>query len=90
MDETLKTPPSAHQVMNHTPPTEAQSFVKYVHRSLDEEEDFHFLRFEFLQRLNLTGFNVKLARFKSRIQKQDQCSDEELDELQLLLRNYGK
>ena len=41
---------------------EAQNLVSYVNRSLDEEEDFHFLRFEFLQRLNLTQLEVKLVR----------------------------
>jgi hypothetical protein len=63
--------------------------VQYVHRSLDEEENFHFLRFEFLQRLNLTHFHVKLARIKSRVQKQGQCSEDELETLQDLLKDYG-
>ncbi|KAH6850967.1 hypothetical protein B0I37DRAFT_372886 [Chaetomium sp. MPI-CAGE-AT-0009] len=69
--------------------SEAQNFVQYVNRSLDEEESFHFLRFEFLQRLNLTHFHVKLARIKSRIQKQGQCSEDELDTLQGLLKDYA-
>lgn len=69
--------------------SEAQNFVQYVHRSLDEEESFHFLRFEFLQRLNLTHFHVKLARTKSRIQKQGHCAGDELETLQDLLKDYG-
>jgi len=69
--------------------SDAQNFIQYVHRSLDEEESFHFLRFEFLQRLNLTSFHVRLARLKSKIQKQGQCSEEEFQELQTLLQNYG-
>jgi hypothetical protein len=68
---------------------EAQNFVQYVHRSLDEEENFHFLRFEFLQRLNLSHFYAKLARMKSQIQKQGHCSADEFERLQHLLRDYG-
>ena len=69
--------------------SEAQSFVSYVHRSLDEEESFHFMRFEFLQRLNLSHFHVKLARIKSRVQKKGECSEDELETLQVLLKDYG-
>jgi hypothetical protein len=63
--------------------------VQYVHRSLDEEENFHFLRFEFLQRLNLSHLHVRLARMKSQIQRQGHCSAEEFATLQPLLRDYG-
>jgi hypothetical protein len=70
--------------------SEAEKFVQYVHRSLDEEEDFHFLRFEFLQRLNLSHFYVKLACMKSQIQRQGQCSEDAFETLQHLLRGYGK
>lgn len=70
--------------------SDAKLFIQYVNRSLDEEEKFHFLRFEFLQRLNLVHLQVKLARFKSQVQKQGQCTEIEFDALQHLLRNYGK
>ncbi len=38
-----------------------QSYVKYVDESIDVERDFHFLRFEFLQRLNLLAAMALIA-----------------------------
>ncbi|KAK0704019.1 hypothetical protein B0T26DRAFT_658545 [Lasiosphaeria miniovina] len=66
-----------------------ENFVKYVNRSLDEEEDFHFLRFEFLQRLNLTQFQARLVRLKSRIQKEGKASRRELKMLQSTMSAYA-
>ncbi|KAH6892459.1 hypothetical protein B0T10DRAFT_528235 [Thelonectria olida] len=45
-------------------PTGWTNVVNYANRSLEEEEEFHFLRFEFLQRLNLT--NCKSTLFGPR------------------------
>lgn len=59
-----------------------ENFVQYVNRSLDEEEDFHFLRFEFLQRLNLAQLEVKLVRMKSQFHKSGKASPIELENLQ--------
>ncbi|KAK4450313.1 hypothetical protein QBC34DRAFT_461777 [Podospora aff. communis PSN243] len=76
--------------------SDSENFIRYVNRSLDEEEDFHFLRFEFLQRLNLAQLQVKLVRMKSEFQKRGKASPEELETLQTTLeayataiRNYG-
>ncbi|KAM0330548.1 hypothetical protein ACHAQA_003495 [Verticillium albo-atrum] len=69
--------------------TDARNFIEYVNRSLREEEEFHFLRFEYLQRLNLTHFHVTLARLKSKFKKQGTCSPEEHQLLQKLLRDYA-
>ncbi|KAM0273859.1 hypothetical protein ACHAQH_008191 [Verticillium albo-atrum] len=68
---------------------EARKYIEYVGRSLREEEDFHFLRFESLQRLNLTNFHVTLARLKSKLQKQGSCSQDEAQLLRKLLRDYA-
>ncbi|KAF1959853.1 hypothetical protein CC80DRAFT_439979 [Byssothecium circinans] len=68
---------------------DSENFVRYVNRSLNEEEDFHFLRFEFLQRMNLAQLQVKLVRIKSHIQKEGKAPAEELEKLQLTLREYA-
>ncbi|KAK4181998.1 hypothetical protein QBC35DRAFT_551299 [Podospora australis] len=65
-----------------------ESFVKYVNRSLDEEEDFHFPRFEFLQRLNITQLEVKLVRMKSQIQKQGKASPQSWKTFMTAIRDY--
>lgn len=70
--------------------SDSENFVQYVNRSLDEEEDFHFLRFEFLQRLNLTQLQVKLVRMKSQFQQSGKASPAELETLQTTLAAYGK
>jgi len=70
--------------------SDGENFVQYVNRSLDEEEDFHFLRFEFLQRLNIAQFEVKLVRMKSQFQKSGKASPAELDTLQTTLAAYGQ
>ena len=70
--------------------SDSENFIRYVNRSLDEEEDFHFLRFEFLQRLNLAQLQVKLVRTKSQLQKSGKVSATELETLQTTLAAYGK
>lgn len=51
---------------------DGRNLIAYVKRSLQEEEVFHFLRFEFLQRLDITQIQVKLAGIKSRIQRKEE------------------
>lgn len=68
---------------------EDRAYVEYVKRSLNEEEEFHFQRFEFLQRLNLAQLQVKLVRLKSKIQASKCASEEDLVTLQETLHNYG-
>ena len=70
--------------------SDTENLVRYVNRSLDEEEDFHFLRFEFLQRLNLAQLQVKLVRMKSQFQKTGKTSPAELETLQTTLAAYGE
>jgi hypothetical protein len=66
-----------------------QNLHKYVKRSLEDEEEFHFLRFEYLQRLNITQLEVKLARIKSRVQKEGRVSARECNVVRKTLRDYG-
>ncbi|RSL52514.1 hypothetical protein CEP54_010854 [Fusarium duplospermum] len=66
-----------------------KSLVAYVNRSLQDEEDFHFLRFEFLQRLNITQLQVKLAKLKSKVQSEGQISKRERKLLQKKLQQYA-
>lgn len=68
---------------------EDRAYVEYVKRSLNEEEEFHFQRFEFLQRLNLAQLQAKLVRLKSLIQASNCVSEEDLVTLQETLHNYG-
>ncbi|KAM6527657.1 hypothetical protein FALCPG4_008708 [Fusarium falciforme] len=64
------------------------NFVAYVNRSLEDEEQFHFLRFEFLQRLNITRLGVNLVRLKSDIQRQGYATSDQSDRLTTTLRDY--
>ena len=70
--------------------TDWANFVNYANRSLEEEEAFHFLRFEFLQRLNLMKLQVDLVRTKNRFQQDGQASEGDLETLQRQLRDYGE
>ncbi|KAK0743525.1 hypothetical protein B0T18DRAFT_415393 [Schizothecium vesticola] len=70
------------------PPNDDENIVLYVQRSLEEEEEFHFLRHEFLQRVNITNLGVKLVRLKSRIQKNQKAGEEDLETLQKYLEDY--
>ncbi|KAG2026289.1 hypothetical protein GB937_001797 [Aspergillus fischeri] len=67
---------------------EVVDLVEYINRSLDEEEEFHLLRFEFLQRLNIVRLELDLVRLKGRFQHNKRASIEDLDTLQSKLRDY--
>lgn len=71
-------------------PDHHKRLVQYVLESLNMEEDFHFLRFEFLQRLNIVNLEIDLARMKSRFYDGKEASTEELEELDEKLQRYGK
>lgn len=66
------------------------SLYSYVKRSVDEEEDFHFLGFEALHRINLANFEVELARMKSKFYKDKTISDDDLATLKSKLKEYSK
>jgi hypothetical protein len=71
-------------------PDHGQSLVQYVNRSLEVEENFHFLRFEFLHRLNIVDLEVKLARMKSHTRRTGTANPTQLLQLDQTLRSYGK
>ncbi|RSL91398.1 hypothetical protein CEP51_000305 [Fusarium floridanum] len=85
---------SSHQAskMNETAFIEdddPSGLVSYVNRSLEDEEQFHFLRFEFLQRLNITRLGVNLVRLKSDIQRQSHATSDQSESLTTMLRDYA-
>ncbi|KAL1859647.1 hypothetical protein Daus18300_009512 [Diaporthe australafricana] len=69
--------------------TDIKKLVGYVNESVDTEEDFHFLRFEALQRLNIVNLEVDLARMKSQFMSQQCGSARELEDLRLKLEQYA-
>jgi len=71
------------------PESDERNFVTYVNRSLEDEEEFHFLRLEFLQRLNIVNHQVKLVRLKSDFQRNGRASQTQLDSLSVTMREYG-
>ncbi|KAI0885794.1 uncharacterized protein GGS22DRAFT_199966 [Annulohypoxylon maeteangense] len=71
------------------PSLDGRDLVAYVLQSLEEEEEFHFLRFEFLQRLNITQLQVKLARLRKCIEKEYCVSSSNRELLEKTLRDYA-
>lgn len=67
-----------------------QDIVSYVIKSIEREDEFGFLQLEFLQRLNIADYEVKLVRMKSRIQDHNRASATELEELSVMLRDYSR
>jgi len=67
---------------------EEKNLVPYVNKSLAKEEDFHLLRFEFLQRLNMVHLELDLVRMRNKFKKT--ASDGDLKNLQDRLRDYGE
>ncbi|KAI7782629.1 uncharacterized protein LA080_013117 [Diaporthe eres] len=66
-----------------------RNLVRYTSDSVDKDEDFHFLRFEFLQRLNIVKLEYELTQIKSRLYRLDYItSAEELDKLRTRLHDY--
>jgi len=75
--------------LSDEPESDERNFVTYVNRSLEDEEEFHFLRLEFLQRLNIVNHQVKLVRLKSDFQRDGRASQTQLDSLSVTMREYG-
>jgi len=70
--------------------SDEQNLIHYVNESLRDEEEFHFLRFEFLQRLNIIHLQIDLARMKSKIQQAKKATTNELIDLKTTMRDYTK
>lgn len=64
-----------------------RKLVEYVKESLDSEEDFHFLRFEGLQRLNISRFEAELAHTKSQMKRGETV---DLVDLSRTLHDYSE
>jgi VIT1/CCC1 family predicted Fe2+/Mn2+ transporter len=67
-----------------------KDLIKYINRSLEEEEDFQFLRFESLQRTNIVALQIELVRFKKQIRKDNDISKDDLKILKETLKDYGE
>ncbi|KAI0838799.1 hypothetical protein F5Y06DRAFT_296411 [Hypoxylon sp. FL0890] len=67
---------------------DGHDLIAYVQRSLEEGEEFQFLGFELLHRLNITQIQVKLARLKSSIEKERDVSSSNGELLEKTLRDY--
>ena len=70
-------------------PDDNTDLLKYVARSIEEEEEFHFLRFEKLQRINIVAQQVGLFQLKLRVENAQNASADDLKDLKNTLRDYG-
>ncbi|KAL3478434.1 hypothetical protein BJX99DRAFT_256555 [Aspergillus californicus] len=75
--------------MEPEPQCETDDLIEYVNRSLHEEEDFHFMRFEFLQRLNIVQMELGLIQLRSRFQSPGKASVADLNALKSSLEDYA-
>ena len=73
-----------------------QDLLKYIGRSLEDEEEFHFLRFESLQRTNIAAQQVELLGLKMKFQDAQNSqhpqdvTENDLKNLKTVLKDYGK
>lgn len=68
----------------------AKNLLSYCSKSVQVEEDFHFLRFEFLQRVNLVNLENDLVQIKSRMFGPEYMTNpQELHDLRNTLQQYG-
>lgn len=67
---------------------ESGELFNYIQRSIDDEETFHFLGFEFLQRLNIVQIQNDLIAARNEIFG-SKCNDKK-ENLKVLLNDYGK
>lgn len=71
-----------------TPSIENEGLLEYVRRSVQDDEDFHFMRFESLQRTNLVALQVKLVCLKDTLRKEKDISNSDLELLRSTLEQY--
>jgi hypothetical protein len=95
-DQSVEIPASAATSASFTKPItpitsilENDGLLQYVARSIDEDEDFYFLRFESLQRTNIAALQLKLVRIKDSLRSQTDVSDTDLETLRLTLEQYS-
>lgn len=66
-----------------------EKLAAYTLDSVDTEEEFHFIRFESLQRLNIAYLEIILTRMKSKLLRGSGTS-QDLEQLRLKLQQYSK
>jgi hypothetical protein len=66
-----------------------EDIIGYVTESLHREDEFSFLRLEFLQRINIVNHEITLVRMKSELQAPAQASPTQLERLAVALRDYS-
>lgn len=64
--------------------------AQYVnpYESINEEEDFHFIRFESLQRFNLANLEFDLAQLKCQLLGQQKGTAQSVEALRIKLEQY--
>lgn len=65
-----------------------EQLYAYTYESCKEEETFHFLGFEFLQRMNIVQLQNELAELKTHVHSG--TYDHDVHNLQATLRNYRR
>ncbi|KAH8634271.1 hypothetical protein IG631_09671 [Alternaria alternata] len=70
--------------------SQKKELLQYIKRSINEDEEFHFLRFEKLQRTNLVALQMKLIRTKDVLSNATTVSCDDLEKLRVTLEQYGK
>lgn len=58
-----------------------ETLLQYVQRSVNEDEEFCFMRFESLQRTNVVALQDKLVRWKGQLRMENKVSDSTLEDL---------
>lgn len=93
MDVTAAVPSTTPPAAAPTPglvESKNEELLQYVERSFNEYEEFHFLRFEKLQRINLVALQMKLIRTQDALSEASTISDDDLEKLRTNLEQYGK
>lgn len=57
---------------------------------MKKDEDFHFLRFESLQRTNIVALQIRLVKLGDLLSKENDVSDGDLENLRQILEHYGE
>lgn len=78
--------PNAQQMAS---PENNTDLLQYIARSLGEEEEFHFLRFEKLQRTNIVAQQMQLFELRLKFENAQSASDDDLSDLKNSLKDYG-
>ena len=78
---------SCHTLMAN--PDDNTDLLRYVARSIEDEEEFHFLRFERLQRTNIVAQQLELFGLTQQFKNEQSVSANDLKHLKDTLKDYG-